>query len=34
MMKDTASERAYLGNSLENQLGIVFLPTDADGTSV
>ena len=33
MMKDTATERAYLGNSMENNLGIVFLPTDADGTT-
>ena len=27
MMKDTATERAYLGNSMETHLGIVFLPT-------
>ena len=33
MMKDTATERAYLGNSMENHLGIVFLPTDEDGTT-
>ena len=32
-MKDTATERAYLGNSMEDNLGIVFLPTDADGTT-
>ena len=31
-MKETASERAYLGNSMEDNLGIVFLPTDVDGT--
>ena len=33
MMKDTATERAYLGNSMENHLGIVFRPTDEDGTT-
>ena len=33
MMKETATERAYLGNSMENHLGIVFLPTDEDGTT-
>ena len=33
MMKDTATERAYLGNSMETLLGIVFLPTDEDGTT-
>ena len=33
MMKDTATERAYLGNSMEDNLGIVFLPTDEDGTT-
>ena len=33
MMKDTATERAYLGNSMETPLGIVFLPTDEDGTT-
>ena len=33
MTKDTATERAYLGNSMENHLGIVFLPTDEDGTT-
>ena len=32
-MKETATERAYLGNSMENHLGIVFLPTDEDGTT-
>ena len=31
MMKNDATERAYLGNSMENHLGIVFLPTDSEG---
>ncbi len=31
-MKEKAKELPSIGNSLENQLGMVFLPTDTDGT--
>jgi len=31
-MKDTANQHPYAGNSMEDHLGIVFLPTDEDGT--
>lgn len=31
-MKENIADLPYLGNSLEDQLGIVFLPTDEDGT--
>lgn len=32
MIKETASTLPYMGNSMTEHLGIVFLPTDADGT--
>ena len=31
-MKDFANQHPYMGNSMENHLGIIFLPTDEDGT--
>ena len=31
-MKEEAINLPYMGNSMENHLGIVFLPTDEDGT--
>ena len=31
-MKDFVNQHPYMGHSMENHLGIVFLPTDEDGT--